>query len=74
MMVMMVVVMMVMVIFVMMMVVMVIIVLMVVMVVMVVNELHVGVPAALTIRRGSGCVCYPQNSGSVWNRIEQLAV
>ena len=41
---------------------------------MVGNELHVWVPATLAIRRGSGCICDSQNSGSVWNRIEQLAV
>jgi membrane-associated HD superfamily phosphohydrolase len=61
---------------VMMVVIMVMMVMMVVMMVMmmVVNELHVGVTAILAIRRGSHCVCDSQNSGSVWNGIEQLAV
>ena len=56
------------------MVMMMVVILMMVVMMMVGNELHVWVPATLAIRRGSGCVCDSQNSGSVWNRIEQLAV
>ncbi len=45
-----------------------------VMMMVIVSELYVGFRAILAIRRGSGSVCDSQNSGSVWNRIEQLAV
>ncbi len=57
-------------------VIMMVVIMMVVMMVMMMvgNELHVWVSATLAIRRGSGCICDSQNSGSVWNRIEQLAV